>query len=835
MSSVPKLQSDLAQAISLWQAGRPADAQRLCETVASRGDPVAMSLLAEIHTAARRPAEANKVLVQLAELRPTDASVQRRLGDSCLAIGACEEAVESYRRALAIEPRSARGHNNLGQALMQLRRYDEAAASYERALEADPRYAIAYNNRGIVHYQQGEYTEAVACYEKALEIDPRFAQAHNNRGNALLKLKRPQEALECFERALSMKTVFLGRGNALHELERFDEAVDSYERALQLEPDNPEALSNCAGVLLTLRQPEKALEYCRRAIALKPDFAEAYNNMAGALLKLGRYEEATSACETALQLRPDYAAALSNMGHILVACGQYTEALEYCERALALVPDLVEAHDQYAGALIAARRPEDAARAYARLLDLDPEYRFAQGGLLSARLACCDWSDYSQSVSKITQGVRDNKPVIMPFTFLAVSDSAELQLRCARIYAADQVPPAWRMPWRGARYQHERIRIAYLSADYHQHATAILMAGVFEAHDRNKFEIIGVSFGRDDAGAMRQRLLRGFDRFIDVRRKSDAEIVALLHSLEIDIAVDLKGFTGDSRPGLFARRPAPVQVNYLGYPGTMGLEQFDYLLADPIVLPPEQRPHCSEAIACLPECYQANDDKRELPCETPTRTEAGLPEGAFVFCCFNNNYKIGPAMFDVWMDLLRRTPGSVLWLLEDNPTVARNLRHEAQARGVSAERLVFAPRTDATAHLSRHRLADLFLDTLPYNAHTTTSDALWAGLPVLTCLGSVFPGRVAASLLNAIGLPELVTRSLEEYTARALELAQDAARLRELRDRLAYQRTRSPLFDTARFCRHLESAYDRMWLRHQEGLPPEDFSVSALALPVTET
>jgi predicted O-linked N-acetylglucosamine transferase (SPINDLY family) len=301
-----------------------------------------------------------------------------------------------------------------------------------------------------------------------------------------------------------------------------------------------------------------------------------------------------------------------------------------------------------------------------------------------------------------------------------------------------------------------------------------------------------------------------------------------MRSLEIDIAVDLKGYTGDSRSGVFARRPAPIQINYIGYPGTMALEQIDYLLADPIVMPPELQQHCTEAVVCMPECYQVNDDKRVLDEHTPSRAEVGLPEGAFVFCCFNNNYKLSPRMFDVWMRILDRVPDSVLWLLEDNPVAARNLRREAQARGISPERLVFAPRMEATPHLSRHRLADLFLDTLPYNAHTTTSDALWAGLPVLTCLGVAFPGRVAASLLHAAGLPELVTHDLDEYSERAVELARDSAQLRGLRDRLAYNRTCCPLFDTARFCRHLEAAYTHMWKRYQAGLLPEGFTVPAL-------
>jgi protein O-GlcNAc transferase len=318
-----------------------------------------------------------------------------------------------------------------------------------------------------------------------------------------------------------------------------------------------------------------------------------------------------------------------------------------------------------------------------------------------------------------------------------------------------------------------------------------------------------------------------------VRGLNDRKVVELMRTLEIDIAVDLKGYTWGMRPGILSRRAAPLQVNYLGFPGTMGLEEIDYLIADPIVLPPWQVSHCTERIVYLPECYQVNDDKRTVPQRAPSRREAGLPEKGFVFCCFNNNYKIAPSVFDVWMRLLRTVPDSVLWLLQDNVVAAANLRREAQSRGVSADRLIFAPRVSPDAHLERHILADLFLDTLPYNAHTTTADALWAGLPVLTCMGASFQGRVAASLLHSIGLPELVTHSLDEYFGYAAVLAASPPRLKDLRDRLAHNRTRRPLFDTRQFCRHLEDAFTTMWQRHESGLSPQSFSVSAL--PVTET
>jgi predicted O-linked N-acetylglucosamine transferase (SPINDLY family) len=383
--------------------------------------------------------------------------------------------------------------------------------------------------------------------------------------------------------------------------------------------------------------------------------------------------------------------------------------------------------------------------------------------------------------------------------------------------------------WRGERYGHDRIRIAYLSADFRSHAVSHLLAGLIERHDRARFETIALSFGPDDGSEMRSRLSSAFERFIDVSDKSDREIAAMLRGLEIDIAVDLMGYTQDSRTGIFALRAAPVQINYLGYPGTMGADFMDYILADRTVIPERQQGDYAEKVVCLPDSFQPNDDARRIAERTPTRAEAGLPERGFVYCSFNNNYKITPAVFDIWMRLLRKIEGSVLWLRHSSTATADNLRREAGARGIDASRIVFAGQTKRLEdHLARHRLADLFLDTLPYNAHTTASDALWAGLPVVTCLGTTYAGRVAASLLHAVGLPELITQSLEDYEALALRLAMETDTLSAIKAKLARNRATHPLFDTDRYRRHLESAYATMWERYQRGEPPAAFCVEAM-------
>jgi protein O-GlcNAc transferase len=406
-------------------------------------------------------------------------------------------------------------------------------------------------------------------------------------------------------------------------------------------------------------------------------------------------------------------------------------------------------------------------------------------------------------------------------------DDPALHLQGAKNLIATRMPTRPAPLWAGTRFRHDRIRIAYVSSDFHEHATAHLIAELIELHDRARFEVIGLSFGIDDGSAVRRRLAQAFDGFLDMPEQSDRAIAAELHAREIDIAVDLKGHTRGSRPEIFAHRPAPIQVSYLGFPGTIGADFLDYVIADPIVLPVSQQPFYTERIVQLPDCYQANDSKRAISAQTPERRAAGLPDAGFVFCCFNNNYKIRRPVFDVWMRLLSEVPGSVLWLLRDTAGVEGNLRREAAARGVDPDRLIFAERCALDVHLARHRLADLFLDTLPYNAHTTASDALWAGLPLVTCQGEAFAGRVAASLLAAVGLPELVTQNLADYEALALRLARDPAMLRSVRDKLAANRSTHPLFDSARFCRHLEAAYLRMWETWQRGEPPQPFRVDA--------
>jgi protein O-GlcNAc transferase len=640
---------------------------------------------------------------------------------------------------------------------------DQAEQLYRAILQRDRNHVGSLHNLGILRFQRGQYADAVALTREAVRLRPDLAVAHNTLGVAMRHLGRLEEAEVCCR------------------------------EALRLAPDYAEAHNTLGDVLTALRRWTEAEACCREALRLQPDYAEAQNNLGAVLTALGQLEAAEICCLEALRLKPANAAALINLGN-----------------ALALQKKLDKAADCFGRA--AALRPDDADALFS---------------WLHIKQTICDWFDYREHETRVLNGTRAGALQALPsaaFRLLGCVSTSEEQFSYARRVAARTAVPgsdifASRPP------QGERVRLGYLSANFHAHPVAHLIVGLIEHHDRRRFEVIGYGFDEDDQSAMRRRLVGAFDRFVDIAKMPDRDAARLIHADDIDIVVDLHGWTPDCRAKILAYRPAPIQVNYLGYPGTSGADFIDYIIVDRFVVPAEQQPFFSERAVYLPDCYQCNDDKRGIAARTPSRRECGLPERVFVFCCFNNNYKINPTFFDIWMRLLRAVPDSVLWLYEANPLVKANLAREAEARGIAPERLVFASRLPQAEHLARHRLADLFLDTLPYNAHTTASDALWAGLPVLTCAGNTFAGRVAGSLLRAVGLDELITTSLEEYEALALHLARDAELLTGLRARLAQNRRSYPLFDTARYTRHLEAAFWQMSEIRRAGHPPIAFFV----------
>ena len=721
------------------------------------------------------------------------------------------------------------------QRAMALHQQGDLAAAekfYLEILALSPNHFDARHLLGVIRYHHGRNFDALELIGTALKIQPNDARALSNLGMVLYALGRREEALESYNKALTLQPDFPealnNRGLTLHDLKRHAKALKNFDKAIAVRPGYPEALFNRGNTLSDLGRHEEAVASYRKALVANPSRPPILNNLGSSLFELNRFHEAIDSYTTALALQPDYADALNNRGRALYTIKRYQDALSDFDKALAIAPNHVEALNNRGNAFRELKHYEAALNDFERALTLAPEHRYAFGGLADSALKICDWRRMDGIDREMSTRINEKAAIVPPLTLLGYSNDPVLQLQCARTNIKHVAPTSVPRSTKRRKPRSDKLRIAYVSSDFFLHATAFLMAELFEIHDRSRFDVLGLSFSRDDGSDMRARLIAAFDEFHDVRMQSDQEVAELLRKRGVDIAVDLKGFTQDSRPGIFASRPAPVQVTYLGFPGTLGANFIDYVIADPIVLPFEQQQFYPEKIVHLPDCYQVNDSHREIAPTAPSRRDMGLPERGFVFCCFNNNWKITSAVFDVWMRLLQAIEGSVLWLIRDNAAAEANLRKEAASRSIDPQRLVFAETVLLEDHLARHRLADLFLDTLPYNAHTTASDALWAGLPIVTCLGESFSGRVAASLLHAVGLSDLVTTNLEDYEALARRLASDPSSLKSVRERLEANRSSYPLFDTDRFRRHIESAYTTMWEIFQRGQPPQSLRVEPI-------
>lgn len=696
----------------------------------------------------------------------------------------------------AFTPLPPKWQAKLATALDHHRRSETKAAEmiYREVLAAAPACFDALHLLGLALIQRGAVEEGLARLQQAIASDPSQPAAPLSLARALLECGDPVGALAACDRLLAHQPHhaegwFL-RGNALQQDGDHEEAVKSYERALEAQPRFPAALNNQAVSLRSLRQNDQALRVLARALEQQPRYPQAWNNRGLVLLDLQRVAEAIQSFDQALALEECFPAALSNRGTALMSAKRFAEAGDAFERLVAVAPCL-------GGAL---------------------------GNLIYARRNCCDWRDYQTNVEQLVAAVRRGELVDAPLAFMCASDDARAQLECARIFTAVRYPsrPSSLPRW---PYLHDRIRVAYVSGDLGEHAVSHLLAGLIERHDRSRFEVIACSWGRQHDGSMRRRLEATFDRFIDATTLSDSQTALRMRELEVDIAVDLTGHTSGQRSDIFAHRAAPLQVNYLGYPGTSGAPYMDYLVADSSVIPAGEESAYSERIARLPGCYLPNDDRRSIGDAAPARAAVGLPQDGFVFCAFNNPLKITPQVFGIWLEVLHGVPGSVLWLRAAAPEARVNLERTAARSGIDPARLVFAPTVDSMErHLARQRCADLFLDTLPYNGHATAIDALWAGLPVLTCRGGSFASRVGASLVAAAGLPELITDNLKDYAALALAVAHDPARLARLSERLEHGRRMRLLFDTQRYCRSLERVYTAMYERLRAGLPPDDLA-----------
>jgi protein O-GlcNAc transferase len=761
-------------------------------------------------------------------VKTDDADAYYNMGIALQEQSKLEEAIEAYNKALVLKPDYADAYNNTGTILQEQGKMEEAIEAYNKVLSLKPDHAEAYYNMGIALQDQGKLEEAVNAYNNVLSIKPDYANAYNTMGMALQEQSKLEEAIEAYNKALEIKPdhvdAYNNMGIALQDQGKLEEAIEAYNKVLSLKPDYVEAYNNMGNAFQEQNKLEEAIEVYNKALAIKPDYVETYNNMGNAFKDQGKLEQAIAAYNKALEIKPNYADAYNNMGTVLQEQNKLEEAIEAYKKALVLKPDYVEAYNNTGTILQEKNKLEEAIEAYNKALAIKPDYEAARTQKLLQQARICNWDSIAEDVNLIP-GLGTSEKHVPPFALLPLEDSPERHLTRSKIYAKASYPQKTLPPKDRPSKRPKRIRIGYFSTDFKEHPVAYLIAKVLEQHNRDQFEVFGYSVYGSSSCVMRRRLEKSFDSFMDVQSMSDRDIALQARQDEIDIAVDLNGYTQYARTGIFAYRAAPIQINYLGYPGSMGSNFMDYIVADRFLIPPESQKHFSEKQIYLPNTYLPTDNSRELSKKKITRNELGLPDDAFVFCCFNNNYKISTNEFDIWMRLLTKVEKSVLWLRQSNQFSQINMMNEAKKRNVDPSRLVFADKINMDKHLARQRFADLFVDTFAFNAHTTAAEALWAGLPLVTKLGKGFTARVAGSLLNAVGLPELITQSEQDYEALILKLATNPMKLAEIKEKLATNRLTQPLFDTELYTKHLENGYQQAYQNYFEGKLPQTIIV----------
>jgi len=766
---------------------------------------------------------------KLVEQYPNAFIIWNILGVTATKIGNVSEAIKAFGKVTQLNPNFVDAHYNMGIFLQGQGRLEEAIDSYNKAVSLNPNYAEAHNNMAMVLKDQGKLEEAIDSYNKALSIDPNYTKAYNNMGIVLKDQGKLEEAIGSFNKALFLNPNYVEAynniGNVLQKLGKLAEALDSYNKALSLNPNYAEAYNNIGIVLRGEGRFEEAIDSYNKAVSLNPNYAEAHNNVAMVLRDQGKLEEAIDACNKGLSLNPNYTEAYNNLGVVLHDQGKREEAMDAYNKALSLNPNYAEAHNNIGIILQDQGKRVEAISAYSKALLFEPDNEEARARKLHQQAHICDWVAIKEDTDVIPKlGI--TKQYISPFLILSLEDVPERHRLRSEIYAKVKYPqkplPIESKPLKKPK----RLRIAYFSADFKEHAVAYLMAKIFENHDREQFEIFGYSiFGKKEDN-LTKRIVKSFDVFNDVQDMNDKEVALLARQDQIDIAIDLNGYTENCRTGIFAYRAAPIQINYLGYPGTMGAKFMDYIIADQILIPGDLKRHYSENIIFLPNSYMATDNTLPIAEVTPSRFELGLPEKGFIFCAINNNYKYSLAEFEIWIRLLKKIDDSVLWLLESNEFAKENLIAEVTSHGIDPKRIIFAKKVSHDKYLAQFRHADLFIDTFNYNAGATACNALWAGLPVVTKFGQSYTARMAGSLLSAINLPELITETVEEYEELILELASTPKRLMDIKQKLAENRLTQPLFNSELFTQHLEDSYQQVYQNYFDGKPHQTIYVN---------
>jgi protein O-GlcNAc transferase len=830
----------LRTAIYHQQTGQPKKAKEIYEKILQI-DPNhadSLHLLGLIADQAGRKDTAVKLIRKAIRNSPRNPIYYNNLGSAFLDLGDPAKAVSCYKKALKFKPDLAEAHNNMGNAFLALGRSTEAISCCQQAIELRPDYFEAYNNMANAFLALGKSIKAISYYEKVLQLNPDCSEALNNMGSALQAQGKLDKAISCCEKALDLKPdypdAYNNMGSALQAQGKLDEAISCYEKALDLKPAYIESHYNLGNAFCAQGKMDKAISCYEKALDLEPGYADAYNNMGSALQAQGKLDEAISCYENALRLKPDLAGAHNNMGSAFQGQGKSDKAISCYEKALRLKPDLAEAYNNIGNIFQDQGKSDEAIACYKKALEIKPDLAETHGYLVHEFQRTCAWQELERLTPKLDEltkkalnkGTRTAEP---PFLALARYADPSHNLAIAQSWSCDIVRRMFSLKTDfsfDARRSHKtRVAVGYLSNNFCNHPLAHLMLGLFGLHDRDTFEIFCYSYGKDDGSHYRERIRQDCDRFVDIRHLGPGDAAKCIYEDQVDILVDLMGHTKDNRLEICALRPAPIQVRYLGLAGTTGADFIDYIITDEIVTPQDHALYYSENFVYLPHCYQVNDHTQSISNKDWKKVDFGLPESGFVFCSFNQPFKIDPVMFDTWMKILRQVPRSVLWLLGGNETAEKNLRWEAELSGVKSERLIFAERLPKNDHLSRLRLVDLALDTRIVNGAATTSDALWAGVPVITLQGGRFASRMSSSILTAIALPELIAHSLEEYEALAVRLGSNSSESEAVRQVLAKNRLTKPLFDSPRFTRNLEKAYKEMWNVFLAGETPRQIEV----------
>lgn len=821
MSHEGELQDEIDLAISIFSNGNFKEALTHSLALLERfpNESILFNICGACYASLDQTESAISYYKEALYISPKYAKAHFNLAITFQEIGNLDDAIKCYKKALEFNSEYAEAYNNLGNIYKDLKQNDNAIFNFKMALDLNPKYIEANFSLASILYDEGFLKEAVKNYEVVLNDKENLYQAWYNLGIIFKELNKSDKAIGCFEKVINLRPDHTEAYNELgmiYSEQKEEISIKYYQKAITLDNKSPILYFNLGNAYKKLDLFSDAIECYRKAIHLKPDYFEAFNNLGFLYKERGQYENAIKSFKSAVSSNSSYADAFNNLGITYFSIGEFDKALQCYEQAIKLNQNYAEALANKARLLADIKRYEESLKDFEKAIEINPNLDNLHGSLIGTKMYMSIWDDFSNSLIQIKDKVYKGEKTIDPFSVLALEDNPELHLRVATI-SSQNLLPSLELPSIKNYTGHKKIKIGYYSADFREHPVSYLTAELFEVHNRDNFEIHAFSFGPETNDEMNLRIKSGVDYFHDIRSMSNLDAVKHSRHLEIDIAVDLGGYTANSRTQIFAMRAAPIQLTYVGFLGTMGSIHYDYLIADEIIIPEENQKYFIEKIIYLP-CFQVNDSKQNLPDKVFTRKQLGLPDKNFVFCCFNNTFKITPETFDSWARILSEVDDSVIMLYVDNEIAKNNLQKEMKKRNINVNRIVFGEHIPKLDYLARYKVVDLFLDTHPYNAGTTASDALRMGLPVLTYLGKSFASRMCSSILNALDLPELICNNQNEYELKAIDFAKNPKQIKEIKENLAKNLISSHLFNAKHFTQSIEMAYSKIYDRKNRNL-----------------